>query len=185
MCWEQVRGFDQRPFHVGSLVEKEVRSLPTTQSLSLHYHCTNASYTLVFPFSATDALQLTQPVTTSLLTAPHLLPKELIFIWRQFCHLVTDIWTTSEVHKWERNQHINALYTSHDQNLRLKTSKFDVKVRQRKGIEVYEHSTNAPYLWAHATQYVLLLVYTYTIIFYLIFQSGPQSVHLPQSGWLV
>jgi hypothetical protein len=60
------------------------------------------------------------------------------------------------------NQHINALYTLHYQNLRLKTSKFEVSVRKRKGIEVYEPSTNAPYLWAHVAQFVLLLVHTST-----------------------
>ena len=98
---------------------------------------------------------------------------------------MTDIRTTSEVHKWERNQHIDALYTSHDQNSRLKSSKFEVTVRQREGIEVYEHSTNDPYLWARAAQYVLLFVHKYTVIFYLIFQSDPQSVHLPESGWHV
>jgi len=68
-----MRGFDQRPFHVGFVVERAVRSLPTVQSLSLHYYCNNVSYTLVFPFSATDTLQLTQPVTTSLLTVPRVI----------------------------------------------------------------------------------------------------------------
>jgi hypothetical protein len=58
---------------VGFVVERAVRSLRTVQSLSLRYHCTNVSYTLVFPFSATDALQLTQPVTTSLRTAPRVI----------------------------------------------------------------------------------------------------------------
>jgi hypothetical protein len=58
---------------VGIVVERAVSSLRTVQSLSLHYHCTNAAYTFVFPFSATDAPQLAPPVTTSFLTSPRLM----------------------------------------------------------------------------------------------------------------
>jgi hypothetical protein len=108
-------GFDQRPFRVGFVVERAVRSLQTVQSVSLHYHCTDASYTLAFPFSATDAIHLTQPVSTALLSALRIESRDLTL----FEDTSAILWQIYERLLKFESERRNSSYTAHDQNLRL------------------------------------------------------------------